>query len=265
MSTLTLQLHSKKNIKRLSHRILIGRWTENAIVIPATGVSRVHACIYYDRDIPCIIDLGSKTGTRVNRKPISSPTLLKEGDTIQIGPATLIYNAVDDDLLEESWHDTIMPNRPTHVGVLLDCPCGCAVWSPAELCESLTRCRACDRVAVVPRPVESNSPCCGVCQWPVSAADSSHICPHCNGIHHTDCWSENNGCSTWGCEGANASTPHTQQQPESSDADLIDLDADAPESQRKLVLIACTSIGLILSVITAAYWWLGATPHGELR
>jgi pSer/pThr/pTyr-binding forkhead associated (FHA) protein len=63
----------------------IGRQADNTIVLTDTQVSRQHARVTVSDTGVTITDLNSANGTRVNGTPITGPTSLRDGDTIQIG------------------------------------------------------------------------------------------------------------------------------------------------------------------------------------
>ncbi len=46
---------------------------------------------------------------------------------------------------------------------------------------------------------------CPFCQTPIKPGVDVIICPACDMPHHTECWRENGGCTTYGCTGV--STP----------------------------------------------------------
>ncbi|MFQ6097186.1 MAG: RING finger protein [Armatimonadota bacterium] len=48
---------------------------------------------------------------------------------------------------------------------------------------------------------------CPFCQFVVKPGDRVVVCPHCDIPHHLDCWSENGGCTTFGCAGASEPSP----------------------------------------------------------
>jgi hypothetical protein len=64
----------------------IGRWQDNDLVVDDRWVSRHHARVRREADQYFIEDLGSKNGTLVNGRRISGPTLLADGDEIQVAP-----------------------------------------------------------------------------------------------------------------------------------------------------------------------------------
>lgn len=68
----------------------IGRSESSALCIPDKKISRRHAEIVSDGENIFITDLSSRTGTRVNGRPIQQRTPLCIGDTIQIGETDLV-------------------------------------------------------------------------------------------------------------------------------------------------------------------------------
>lgn len=68
----------------------IGRSESSGFCIPDKKVSRRHAEIVSDGENVFITDLSSRTGTRVNGRPIQQRTPLCIGDTIQIGETDLV-------------------------------------------------------------------------------------------------------------------------------------------------------------------------------
>lgn len=70
--------------------LTIGRSESSGFCIPDKKVSRRHAEIVSDGENVFITDLSSRTGTRVNGRPIQQRTPLCIGDTIQIGETDLV-------------------------------------------------------------------------------------------------------------------------------------------------------------------------------
>ena len=70
---------------------VIGRARDAAIRIDAGGVSRHHARIVVNDGAATIEDLGSKNGTFLDGRPISSSCVLKDGNEIRIGPIPLTF------------------------------------------------------------------------------------------------------------------------------------------------------------------------------
>jgi DNA-binding response OmpR family regulator len=64
----------------------IGRWEDNDVVVDDRWVSRHHARVRRVGEQYTIEDLGSKNGTLVNGRRIAEPTILSDGDEIQVTP-----------------------------------------------------------------------------------------------------------------------------------------------------------------------------------
>jgi len=73
----------------LSKNPIIGRDAECDIVLSEPTISRKHARIQFIDNKLSVIDVGSRSGTRVNGKIIDKPTPLKDSDKIQLGDVTL--------------------------------------------------------------------------------------------------------------------------------------------------------------------------------
>ena len=71
----------------------VGRGSENTLVLPDGLASREHAMIRRNASGYCILtDLGSRNGTRLNGRPITTPTQLANGDIVQIGQHQLLFS-----------------------------------------------------------------------------------------------------------------------------------------------------------------------------
>lgn len=73
----------------LTNNPLIGRDPECDIVLNEPTVSRRHARIQFIENKLIIMDVGSKSGTRVNGRLIDRPTPLRDGDKVQLGEVLL--------------------------------------------------------------------------------------------------------------------------------------------------------------------------------
>ena len=71
--------------------IRIGRAGRNDLALDDPTVSRIHAEIVCRHDGYCVVDLGGKGGILVNGTRISSPTLLRPGDQIQVGATSIVF------------------------------------------------------------------------------------------------------------------------------------------------------------------------------
>ena len=52
---------------------------------------------------------------------------------------------------------------------------------------------------------------CGACQSPISLLEEKHDCPECGVTLHAECWTENLGCSTYGCKQVGILDPHRDE------------------------------------------------------
>jgi hypothetical protein len=84
----------------------IGRNEDNDIHIPEKSVSRKHAEIYFDGTTFCIRDLGSKYGTTVDQRKVSSEVVsLPNNAQIQLSPNTVLEfhcTAFDEEVDEDA-------------------------------------------------------------------------------------------------------------------------------------------------------------------
>ena len=77
--------------------IIIGREPNNLISINDAEVSRKHAKLILQNSLFVIQDLGSTNGTFINGQRITSPVVLKPGDTITLGEnVVLLFEAAFD-------------------------------------------------------------------------------------------------------------------------------------------------------------------------
>ena len=47
---------------------------------------------------------------------------------------------------------------------------------------------------------------CPICCCELSSSEETFICPDCNIHYHKECWNENEGCATYGCNSSKAAT-----------------------------------------------------------
>jgi DNA-binding winged helix-turn-helix (wHTH) protein len=70
---------------------LVGRDRACAVCIDSPSLSRRHACIAIDGVGATLEDLGSKNGTYLNRRAVTRPVVLNDGDRIQVGSVEMTY------------------------------------------------------------------------------------------------------------------------------------------------------------------------------
>lgn len=73
----------------LVHGLTIGRSDASHLQLDDGYVSNTHATIAARGDDFFVTDAGSSNGTYVNRRRITEPTLIRRGDTLQIGRTVL--------------------------------------------------------------------------------------------------------------------------------------------------------------------------------
>ena len=87
----------------------IGRSRPNPVLLPHESVSKVHALIRRTGDLIEILDLGSKNGTRVNQRNVSSAQRVEPGDLITVGNVALQVQAAGLGARLESTPDFDLP------------------------------------------------------------------------------------------------------------------------------------------------------------
>ncbi len=82
---------AERHIPLVEGENLLGRASDTRIVIDLARVSRHHARILVEGARAILEDLGSKNGTFLRGKPVTTATELADGDEICIGPAVLVF------------------------------------------------------------------------------------------------------------------------------------------------------------------------------
>ncbi len=76
-------------------RCKVGRVDANDVILVDPGISREHARFHGRRGVYLVEDLGSSNGTRLNGELIEGPEVLRDGDYVGIGQATLQFSNLD--------------------------------------------------------------------------------------------------------------------------------------------------------------------------
>jgi hypothetical protein len=84
VDTSVLRGPAGREIKLSTGEVTIGRGKENSVPVDGTGMSRVHARLYFSDDAWHVEDLGSTNGTRVNNSNVTRASL-SDGDTLAFG------------------------------------------------------------------------------------------------------------------------------------------------------------------------------------
>ena len=84
-----------RRVRLTSREVVIGRDAASDVRLDAAGVSRRHARIVVTATGACLEDLGSKNGTMLGGRVCAGPLPLRDGDTIRIGPVSMIFRVSD--------------------------------------------------------------------------------------------------------------------------------------------------------------------------
>jgi len=106
--------------------LTLGRLPTSDIVLEHSSVSRRHAELTYRDDAWFIRDLGSTSGTKVNRKPVTISTRLREGDRVKLGKVRLNvgfslpqrYQLKNEEQLEDTGKEARDSDKPEETPVL---------------------------------------------------------------------------------------------------------------------------------------------------
>lgn len=162
--------------------VTIGRSADAKIVIDDKTISRIHAEVRFSHESATWIftDLKSANGSFVNGQQIESQ-ILALPISIQIGsldaPHTIKFSQIAD--IPVVVEELTIPQAAPIVSAVTE-----EIAPPAV--ESVSQSKQFDLAN------------CGYCTGPVNR-DFGPRCPKCETHIHSKCWSEFNGCSTYGC------------------------------------------------------------------
>lgn len=111
----------------------VGRVEDNDVVMVDPGISRNHVRVHGRRGVYLVEDLGSSNGTRLNGELIEGPEVLRDGDYIGVGQATLQFSNLD---MERSGDVTARIRLTEKQAKRLDHP-GSLVGSPKDQLKAL--------------------------------------------------------------------------------------------------------------------------------
>jgi hypothetical protein len=213
--TLIVQFRGQTLAGPLAQRIVIGRWPTCDLPLEDAAISRLHAWVAPSQDGYRIFDARSREGVKVNGQLIRGSRPLRDGDQITIGPALLTYWQSDQvpEGVAAAQFKAAPPGARVEDGILFDCVCGAPLWVQSQRAGATGRCQFCRQPIVVPQvsgqvaqrhlPTGSTAatePLCCICQWSIEAAQATHRCPSCGLLFHDECWTQNQGCSAYGCD-----------------------------------------------------------------
>jgi hypothetical protein len=79
-------------------RVLIGSSPDNDLVLEAPDIDPAHASLEFRHDHWVLQDLGGPGGTQVNGQTIAGPCNLAHGDSLELGPVKLRFDAPEGEL-----------------------------------------------------------------------------------------------------------------------------------------------------------------------
>jgi pSer/pThr/pTyr-binding forkhead associated (FHA) protein len=88
---LVLEFEGKRREIPVRSPVTVGRQKECAVFLDDSRLSREHARVYFDGRVYVVQDLGSKNGTYLNGQLLHEQKMLRAGDRIRIGDATLTF------------------------------------------------------------------------------------------------------------------------------------------------------------------------------
>jgi hypothetical protein len=215
--------------------VIIGRKAGHAIVVDDPSISRRHAKIVQNgtSDDFYISDMDSRTGTRVNGKRVGRQ-ILNNGDEISIGPARIIFR-LENRVPREANRISLVAQgtfkRQTAERHCFDCPCGKVIEIARPVALKFAGCGWCGQIVTIPKALEEAAPVaatdegaepCSVCMCAIESSEETTDCPACGLRFHADCWTENRGCSAYGCAQVGALDHVNANEPTSEEVILAD-------------------------------------------
>ena len=67
---------------------------------------------------------------------------------------------------------------------------------------------------------------CPYCQYPIKQDSNIILCAVCKTPHHQECWNENGGCTTFGCNGISKNAPDSSRHIGSVNSSRIVIEYD---------------------------------------
>lgn len=92
---LELRIGGRREVLTLADsEVLVGRASDNGVVLADPGVSRVHAVLLKVKSKWLLRDLGSRNGCQVNGTRLVGDRALHDGDEIRIGESVLVFRSM---------------------------------------------------------------------------------------------------------------------------------------------------------------------------
>lgn len=90
---------------------------------------------------------------------------------------------------------------------------------------------------------------CPYCRFPLKPGEQVITCPACHLPHHADCWTENRGCTTYGCQGSAAAAPPSRPPMVPSTLSPTAGTLPSPQSLRLNELMGRANNALIMAIL----------------
>ena len=232
MAHVMLEHGSRRALVYLENVVQIGSSSQNHLVINDPDVLPLHVAILRNGNGHVLEDR-SQGLTCINNHPVVGTQLLQDRDQISVGSARLTFFEKRDDARPLS------PPNNDHPGaggaemendeiVSFSCSCcGKKLRAKASLAGRKGKCNKCQHTVTIPARSKANgaadsaavrppfSPAtprepvvevaarCTVCRTNI-AVDAKRIkCTICKLLYCDECWTDNFGCATYGCENVN--------------------------------------------------------------
>jgi predicted RNA-binding Zn-ribbon protein involved in translation (DUF1610 family) len=95
---------------------------------------------------------------------------------------------------------------------------------------------------------------CSVCHNPITAGETTTVCPSCGLTFHAECWQENQGCSAYGCPQVGVLAPAAEEPVEEEPAVAVEGDDEPQEVSAgfpwEFLFLFAAVIGVLLGIPT---------------
>jgi predicted RNA-binding Zn-ribbon protein involved in translation (DUF1610 family) len=203
MATLVVDTTTGPVAIQLRGACVVGRDDACAVRIDHPTLSRRHARIGPTDTGWSLEDLGSANGVRVDGTPVAGSVGLHDGARVDLGRIRAWFFI---DTVPEGFAPHVAAGAPKRLtGHTAPCPhCGKTSWAPDHAAGLELRCKSCGKRMSIEPPAPKPLGECAACHTDIASTDATHTCPDCGTAHHADCWTDNQGCATYGCGQVNA-------------------------------------------------------------
>jgi hypothetical protein len=90
---------------------------------------------------------------------------------------------------------------------------------------------------------------CAICQSSIYPSEQTHNCEKCGLVFHDECWQENFGCASYGCEMVNALVPKSEEpEPAPLPPPIVEAIEPLPWD---FLLLGASALAMVLSSLLA--------------